>query len=295
MSQKIIVVLGPTSSGKSSLSIKIAKQFDGEIISADSRQVYRELDIGSGKVTEAEMNGIPHHLLSIESPEQIFSVPQFKNLAEKAIIDITNRKKLPIIVGGTGLYIQSVIYDIDLPKVPPNKNLRSELEKLSAEDLLERLKQIDPARAETIEQKNPRRLIRAIEIATAIGKVPKLHEKAPRYDALKIGIDTTDEKLKDRIKTRVKKRLKNGWVEEVKKLIDAGVPKNRFVEFGLGYFYIYSHILENVRIIPLEIASKEWQYAKRQRTWFKRDKSIIWFTPEEIDQIIERIKNFLNQ
>ena len=172
--RKIIVILGPTASGKSALAVKIAKKINGEIISADSRQVYKGLDIGTGKITRKEMGGVPHYCLDVVSPKKIFTVADFKKCAEKAIEKIFAKNKIPIIVGGTGLYIQAVVDNIVLPEVKPNWRLRKELEKKTTEEMFKMLKKLDPERAKNIDAKNPRRLIRAIEITKEIGKMPKL-------------------------------------------------------------------------------------------------------------------------
>ena len=163
--QKIIVILGPTASGKSGLAVKLAKKIDGEIISADSRQVYKGMDIGTGKIIKKEMFGIPHYLLDIKNPKKQFTVMEFKKLAEKKIAEILKKKKIPIICGGTGFYINSVVDDIDFPEIKPDKKLRKELEKKPTEELFKILKKLNPTRAKNIDSKNKRRLIRAIEIA----------------------------------------------------------------------------------------------------------------------------------
>ena len=174
MSRKIIVILGPTASGKSWLAVKIARKYNGEIISADSRQVYKGLDIGAGKITKKEMSGIPHYCLDIISPKKIFTVADFKKFADKAIEKIFSKNKTPIIVGGTGLYIQAIVDNVILPEVKPDWKLRKELEKKTTEKMFDFLKKLDPRRAKNIDPKNPRRLIRAIEIAKKLSKTPKL-------------------------------------------------------------------------------------------------------------------------
>ena len=208
MSRKIIVILGPTASGKSELAVKIAKKFNGEIISADSRQVYKRLDIGTGKITKKEMRGVPHHCIDIVSPRKVFTVSDFKKHAEKAIENIFAKNKIPIIVGGTGLYIQAIVDNIALPEVKPNWKLRKELEKKTTEEMFETLKKLDPERAENIDPKNPRRLIRAIEIAKALGKVPNLEASLPSWGPLQIGIKISNEKLKENINKRLVYHLK---------------------------------------------------------------------------------------
>src|SRR3989344_4003068 len=174
MKKKVIVIVGQTSTGKSDLAVKMAKRFDGEVVIADSRQVYRGVDLGSGKITKEEMKSVPHHLLDIADPRENFSVYEFKKLAEKKIKEIIRRNKVPIVTGGTGFYIDAITKGIVLPNVPPNPRLRRDLEETSTEDLALRLQKIDPERAKTIDLKNRVRLVRAIEIAKYLGKVPKL-------------------------------------------------------------------------------------------------------------------------
>ncbi|MCC6290472.1 tRNA (adenosine(37)-N6)-dimethylallyltransferase MiaA [Candidatus Nomurabacteria bacterium] len=165
MSKQVLVIVGPTASGKSALAVQLAKKFDGEIISADSRQVYRGLDIGSGKITEKEKRGIPHHLLDIASPKRIFTVARYQKLAKQKIAEIIGRGKLPIICGGTGFYIQAIVDDLALPKVKPDSRLRKSLAQKTVPELFKMLQKLDSNRARKIDRNNPRRLIRAIEIA----------------------------------------------------------------------------------------------------------------------------------
>ena len=277
--RKIIVILGPTASGKSALGVKLAKKINGEIISADSRQVYKGLDIGSGKITKKEMSGIPHYCMDIISPKKIFTVVDFKKCAEKAIEKIFAKNKIPIIVGGTGLYIQAIVDNIVLPEVKPNWKLRKELEKKTTEEMFGMLKKLDPERARNIDAKNPRRLIRAIEIAKKLGKTPKLMSMSRRdLDIRQIGIKLPDEILKKNIEKRIKKMLKNGLVGETKKMKKSGLSWKRIYE--LGFEYKYPALFLQNKIGKDEILAKmlieNWQYAKRQMTWFKRDKRIKW-------------------
>ena len=181
----IIAILGKTATGKSDLAVLLAKKWDGEVISADSRQIYRGLDLGTGKITKREMKGIPHHLLDIADSKKQFSVSEYKNLADKTIGEIISRGKLPIICGGTGLYIDAVLKNIVVPEVPPNKKLRKELEKKTVPQLFVILKKLDSRRAKEIDANNPRRLIRAIEIATALGSIPLLEVSPPKFNVLK--------------------------------------------------------------------------------------------------------------
>ena len=277
--RKIIVILGPTASGKSALAVKMAKKINGEIISADSRQVYKGLDIGSGKITKKEMSGIPHYCLEIVHPKKIFTVVDFKKRADEAIEKIFAKNKTPIIVGGTGLYIQAIVDNIVLPEVKPDWKLRKELEKKTTEEMFKMLKKLDPERARSIDAKNPRRLIRAIEIAKKIGKIPKLKSMSRRdLDIRQIGIKLPDEILKKNIEKRIKKMLKGGLVAETNKLRKSGLSWKRIYE--LGFEYRYPALFLRGKISKDEMLAKmlieNWQYAKRQMTWFKRDKRIKW-------------------
>ena len=297
---KIIVVLGPTATGKSDLAVTIAKKFNGEIISADSRQVYTGLDIGTGKVTRREMQGVPHHLLDVVSPKKQYTPAQWKNAAERVAQDIIAQGKLPIICGGTGQYIDALVYNISFPEVPPDKKLRARLEKLSSEKLFAMLKKLEPIRAKNIDAKNPRRLIRAIEIAAALGRVPRLEARPPSaYDVLFIGLDMNDEMLRARIKARLLARLKQGMSAEAKRLHAQGVSWKRMEALGLEYRYL-SHYLRG-KISKDELVEQLdfaiWHYAKRQRTWFKRNKDIQWLPADKKELALKKaevmVKKFL--
>ncbi len=296
--QKLLVILGPTSSGKTALSISLAKKYNGEIISADSRQVYKGMNLGTGKVTKKEMAGIPHHLLDVANPKKIFTNSDFCKLAEKAIDDIFSRGKLPIICGGTGFYIDTLVNGMVFPEVQPNPSLRKKLSNKSAPELVKILAKLDPIRVKTIEQKNPVRLIRAIEIATALGKVPKIVKKKVPYTVLKIGLDMDDETLKKRINVRLKERIKGGMLREAKTLHTKGISWKRMKEFGLEYRAMAN--LQTGEITKEEFEPRLqfdiWHYAKRQRVWFKRDKKINWFNPlkkENLRKINSLLEKFL--
>ncbi|HRY31305.1 MAG TPA: tRNA (adenosine(37)-N6)-dimethylallyltransferase MiaA [Candidatus Paceibacterota bacterium] len=283
MKPKILVILGPTSSGKSDLAVKLARKSSGEIISADSRQVYKGLDIGSGKITKKEMRGVPHHLLDIVSPKKVFSVADYQKIAEKKIKEILSRKKLPIICGGTGFYISSIVDGLVLPKVPENKILRKKLQKLDLVWLQNILKKLDADRFKEIDTKNPARLIRAIEIASALGKVPPI-KSVPKYECLQIGLSWPKEKLEKRIRSRLLRRIRAGLIPEVQNLHKKSVSWKRLYDFGLEYRYV-SLFLQNKlskKEMFEKLTKKICQYAKRQMTWFKRDKRIVWIKPQNI-------------
>ncbi|MFH0804219.1 MAG: tRNA (adenosine(37)-N6)-dimethylallyltransferase MiaA [Candidatus Zambryskibacteria bacterium] len=324
--QKLIVILGPTASGKSDLAVKLAQKHNGEIISADSRQVYKGLDIGTGKITKKEMKGVKHHLIDVSDPRKRFTASDFMHLTNYAIAEIVKSGKLPIVCGGTGFYIDALLGDKQIPEVPPNPKLRAKLEKKTTRELFEILKKLDPERAETIEKQNPRRLIRAIEICEAIGKVPKFKSRSMNYEVCKIGIAPItpsptpssynkrkglrkpslvvreggvsyffdENKLKARINKRIEKWFKMGLLKEVQNLHKKGLSWKRMAEIGLEY-KIVSLFLQNKISKPEMIRRMQietYQYAKRQMTWFKKDKSIIWLPPR-IGLVEKEARKFL--
>ena len=293
---KLITILGPTASGKSELAIKLAKKFNGEIVSADSRQVYKSLDIGTGKVTKKEMKGIPHHLLDVASPKRRFTVAQYRKLALKAINKIQKKNKIPILCGGTGFYIQAVVNGIIIPEVKPDWRLRSNLNKFPVEELYKILKKLDPRRAKTIEKKNPRRLIRAIEIVIKTKKpVPPFKKQPLPYPVLIIGIKKSLEELKKIIEKRFLKWLRQGLIKEVKNLKKSGLSWKKIEDFGIHYRVIAQYLQNKINYKEMiENSLKELRnYAKRQMTWFKRDKRIIWVKNyKEAEKLIKKfLKN----
>ncbi len=282
---KLVVILGPTAAGKTSLSIKLAKKFKGEVVSADSRQVYKEMDIGTGKITKKEMAGIAHYLLDVISPKTKFSVSQYQKKAFEAIDKITDKGKLPFLVGGSPFYIYSVVEGWQFPEMKNNQKLRKELEKQTVAQLFEILKKIDPARAQTIESKNKRRLVRAIEIAKTLGKVPKL-KKNPRYDCLILGINPVKEKLEEKIYQRVDKMVQLGLEKEARHL-----PKTDTIGYQEWQDYFNGQLRKQTVINLIKLHTV--QFAKRQMTWFKRDKNIHWIT--SASQAEKLVKNFIKK
>lgn len=302
----LICVVGPTASGKSELAVQLAKQFNGEIISADSRQIYQGMDIGSGKVEGQWKNikstgqvymykSIPHYLIDEANPRTQYSAAKFQRRARAKIAEIIKRGKVPIICGGTGHWIDAVVYDNNFPQVKPDKETRAMLSHLTTLEMFEMLKRLDPHRAAEIDKKNPHRLIRALEIVIATGKpVPKLSgdtdaitktKTFKNYKIRWIGLNPKMEVLEKNIAKRLKARLKLGMIGEVKKLHQPtsqggfGLSWKKLESFGLEYKYC-ALLLQNK--IPLEdleqgilIASR--QYAKRQLTWWKRNNDISWF------------------
>ncbi len=291
--RQIISIIGPTASGKSDLAVKLAKKFNGEIISADSRQVYKGMDIGTGKITQKEMRGIPHHLLDIASPKRTFTVSQYQKLGNESIKKIFDKGKVPIIVGGTGFYIDALAKGLVFPDVRPDHKLRKRLDKFTAERLFKMLERLDLERAKKIDRHNKRRLARSIEIVKSTKRpVAELISNAD-YDVLTIGIDVPKEKLAKQIKARLAKRIHKGMIKEVEKLHKQGISWQRLDNFGLEYRWI-SRYLRGL-ISKKEMAERLDQdirnYAKRQMTWFKRDKTTVWV--KNYTQALGSVRSYL--
>ncbi|OGY91039.1 MAG: tRNA (adenosine(37)-N6)-dimethylallyltransferase MiaA [Candidatus Komeilibacteria bacterium RIFCSPLOWO2_02_FULL_48_11] len=297
---KLITILGPTASGKSTLGIELAKEFDGEIVSADSRQVYRGLDIGTGKVTLEEQKLVPHHLLDVVEPMGNFSLAHYQKLAFAAIDGIIKRGqpassagRLPFLVGGTALYIYAVVDNYNLSNVGPNAKQRQELERLSTTELQAILSHhTHPPILTSSDYQNPRRLIRAIEKLEA--GAPLRAEKNPaRYNSLLLGIDIPREKLYKKIDQRVDERIKQGMIEEVKRLRQS-VADDKLLGFGLEYRFITEYLLgrwlsQEAMLARLKTASHA--FVRRQLTWWRKDKRIVWI--RNLDQAKPKITDFL--
>jgi tRNA dimethylallyltransferase len=282
--EKLIVIVGPTASGKTGLAIALAKKIGGEVISADSRQVYRGLDIGTEKISRSEMCGVSHHCIDIASPRRAYSVERWRTHAERTIRDITRRGHVPIVAGGTGLYVDSLVYGTVFPRVAPNTALRKKISSWPVAKMYAHLVTLDPERAETIEAGNPRRLIRAIEVATALGKVPKIEAQKERYDVVWIGLNPVFSVLEERIRTRLKKTLRRGLVAETRKLREElGLSWKRINELGLEYRVVGEYLRGEVLKKDLEQRLYEGvrRYAKRQLRWLTRNKSIVWYKNTE--------------
>jgi len=294
---KVIVILGPTSTGKTSLSVSIAQKYNGEIISADSRQVYKGLDLLSGKVTLEEKKDVEHYLLDVAELNENFSVAEYKSEATKAIEKIIEKQKTPIICGGTGFYIDTLIYDSVLPEVLPNLILRKKLEEKTTTELFKMLKQLDPRRSKNIDEKNRVRLVRALEIAQELGKSPSARRvpKSP-YKLLLIGLDMDDDILKKRIRRRIDERIKNGMIEEAKTLLSQGVSKEKLLLLGLDAGYGAKVALGEMDVDEMKekLWSDTWKYVRRQRTWWKRNENIHWFSPMDVSNIQNKIEEFLS-
>lgn len=275
---KIIVICGPTAVGKSSYAIELAKRVDGEIISADSRQIYKEIDLASGKVTIDEMQGVPHHFISKRKINNKYTVNDFQTQARKKIAQILNRGKVPIICGGTGFYIDYLIYDLRVVEVKINKKLRKELNKKSTEELFELLKTKDLERASNIDRNNKVRLVRALEILETLEKVPSKEKKEDLkmlYDTKIIYLDLPDEVLKNKIKIRLEERIKAGMIEEIRKLKEK-YSKKRIEELGLEMRFISKYLDNELTLDEMknQLFYAIWHYAKRQRTYFREYKAI---------------------
>lgn len=296
---KLLVIVGPTASGKSDLAVRLAQKYNGEVISADSRQVYIGLDIGTGKITTQEMQGIPHHLLDIANPHERFTAINWKIQAENAITDIISRGKLPIICGGTGFYISTLIDDLGFPDVKADTDEQKELESKTVDELFLELKKVDPARSSNIDPRNKRRLARAIIIARKLGAVPPIAKSTePKYDVLMIGLNWSNDELNDRIKKRLIDRIDTGMIKEAKILHspeNSNLSFERMEELGLEYRYLSYFLKEQLTRDEFieKLSIKIRQYAKKQMTWFKKDDRIHWFKPDEIEPIHNTIEQFL--
>lgn len=302
----LVVLTGPTAVGKTELSVKLAKAAGGEIISADSVQIYKYMDIGSAKVTREEMEGVPHHLIDELYPDEEFNIFVFKKMAEKALEGIYERNAIPIIAGGTGFYIQSVLYDINFEEETKDRTYRSCLEKLAAEKgnqyIYEMLKKVDEKAAEEIHMNNTKRVIRALEYFNETGKKISEHNEEQRikespYNFKYYVLNMDREKLYKRIDMRVDIMIKAGLVEEVEKLLNMGYTRSLVSMQGIGYKEIAAYIQgemsleEAVYIIKRDTR----HFAKRQLTWFRREKNVEWLDYEKFDYDKEKILEYITE
>lgn len=297
----VVVIVGPTASGKTSASIELAKKMNGEIISADSMQIYQEMNIGTAKPSKEEMNGVKHYLLDFLSPEENFNVTLYKEKAEEAIEEILKKGKTPIIVGGTGLYVSTLIHGIEFSEVPEDLKFRDEMEKMAEakgkEYLHQELMKVDPVAAKNIDQNNVRRVIRALEIYHVTGKtkteLDAMSQKEVPYDYLVYGIETPREKLYERINLRVDKMLEAGLVEEVSYLVTHYQVSKTAMQ-GLGYKEVVEYLNHKLTYEEMveKIKQESRRYAKRQLTWFRRETCITWCSLGTIvDTISKDLKN----
>jgi len=293
---KLVAILGPTASGKTNLAIKLAKKYNGEIVSADSRQIYKGMDIGTAKPTQKEQSGVPHFMLDIKQPNRPYTVAEYKKDAIKIIRKILKKDRLPILVGGTGLYIKAVVENLNIPKVEANpllrKKIEQEIKECGLEYVFKKLIKLDPEAAYIVDPKNPRRVVRALEI-TLLTKKPFSQQRKfgnPLFNVLEIGIAVPKNKLRQRINLRTEQMIKEGLIEEVKSLIKKyGDGQQAFDAIG------YREIIKNLKgKITLQealekIKTNTWHYAKRQMTWFNKDKKIHWIKDcEEAEKLIKK-------
>lgn len=296
--KRLVVIAGTNASGKSALGIRLARYFGGEVVSADSRQVYRGLDLGSGKVTVAERMGVRHHLIDVVGLEEDYTLARYQEAAYAAIDGIIDGGGLPFLVGGTGLYISAVVEGYQLVDVVANAALRAELEGMSLAGLTARLERVDPGALEEIDRRNPRRLIRAIEVAEAGYLSSARRVKSPRYDCCRLGVTWPREVLVQRIEKRLCDRLDGGLIDEVAGLREGGVTDLRLERLGLEYRYVSRYLRGDLRSLDelreqLGVAIR--QYAKEQMTWFRRDSRIFWLgsSSDLFEEARERIEEWL--
>ncbi|WP_285767117.1 tRNA (adenosine(37)-N6)-dimethylallyltransferase MiaA [Peribacillus sp. SI8-4] len=295
---KLLVIIGPTAVGKTKMSIEMAKLFNGEIISGDSMQIYKGMDIGTAKIKVEEMEGIPHYVLDIKEPHEPFSAAEFQERANACIEDIHNRGKLPIIVGGTGLYIQSVIYDYQFSEAPSDPDYREGLEKQIRESgidpVFDQLRKVDPESAKRIHPNNARRVIRALEIFHCTGKTmsEQLNEQPTdlKYETCIIGLTMEREKLYQRIDQRVDGMVEEGLVQEVQSFYDQGLKDCQSIQ-AIGYKEIYDYLDGRASLDEAVETLKQnsRRYAKRQLTWFRNKMDVIWFNMTNLDGFQKKI------
>lgn len=294
MLPKLVVIEGTNASGKSSLGVELAARFGGEIVSADSRQVFRRLDLGSGKITPEEMRNVPHHLLDVRSPGEFFSMADFQRLAYEAIDGILARNHLPFLVGGTGLYVDAVADGYELSDKAPDHTLRAHLETFGTPELYDMLKQKLPDTE--IDPRNRHRVMRALEKLEANDDHPT--GKVSRFDLLKLGVTWPREILKQRIDERLEKRLQDGMADEVRALLDEGVSEEFMVKLGLEYKYLTWYLIGKIGYEQMkeELGNAIKKFAKRQMTWFRRDPRIHWLdmSKDPVAEAAGLIEVFLN-
>jgi tRNA dimethylallyltransferase len=303
---RIVCVIGPTSSGKTALGIRLAKKFHGEIINADSRQIYKDFNIGTGKPDGKRgvfqghraflYEGVPHYLMDFLDPTLMFSVVEWREKAVDAIKGIAKRGHLPIVVGGTGLYVSSLIDNFDFPKVPPSPTLRAAFEAKPLEDLVKVLLKLDPEAKQVVDLKNPRRVIRALEVATFTGK-PFTAQKLvarPQFDVFQIGIRRSREELYQRIDAEIENMVERGWAREIEQHLVRGISEHAPAMSSIGYREMLKYVKGETSLEAAIEATKRavHKYAKRQETWFKRDIRIRWAKNEA--EAVGMVKEWLD-
>ena len=297
--ENLVIITGPTGIGKTELSLELAKKYKGEIISSDSMQIYKKLNIGTAKI-DLNKTSIPHHMVDIIEPSDNFTVADFKNSAKKIITNINKRGGLPFLVGGTGLYINSLVYNLDFTETEPDYEYRDELREILEEEgsefLYEKLQDQDRDMAEKIHKNNGQRIIRALEILKSGNKKgDNFREENKDYNLIYIGLNMDRAKLYEKINQRVDKMIDLGLVDEVKNLLDEGLDKNSQSLKAIGYKEVISYLdseIDFAEMVDL-IKKNSRHYAKRQLTWFRRDKRIKWFDRES-DTILSDIENYID-
>lgn len=301
MKENLFILIGPTAIGKTALSIDLAKKLNGEIISSDSMQIYKYMDVGTAKVTKDEMEGIPHHLIDMVYPDEEYTVSNYQKDASKLIEDINSRNKLPMVVGGTGLYINSLVYNLNFAKVAPDEDYRLELEELANKHgdayIHDRLGEIDAKSSLNISVNDRRRIIRALEIYKVTGKTMSEHNEnfrreVDKYNLSMICLNMDRSKLYDRINRRVDIMIEQGLVDEVKGILDKGYHKDLVSLKGIGYKEIIMYLEGDITLEDAieKIKQGSRNYAKRQLTWFRRDKRIKWIDKDDFDDLDELSK-----
>ncbi len=310
MSSKIVVITGPTASGKTWLAVELAKRYGGEVVSADSMQIYRRMDIGTAKPTAEEMQGIAHHMLDVADPGEDFSAARYVDMASRCVEDILARGALPILAGGTGLYLDSLLSGRTFAAFDPSSPLRGQLEERYAREggpaLLEELARTDPEAAARLHPNDAKRIVRALEVWLTTGKTITQHDREtralpPRYDALTLFLDfERREDMWDRIDRRVDRMMEAGLAGEVRALLDSGVPERCTAMQAIGYKEMVPVVSGDMAAedAAAQIKLRSRQYAKRQRTWFRRDKQakpLIWGPVPDLAEVLQRSTDFLEE
>ena len=310
MSSKIVVITGPTASGKTWLAVELAKRYGGEVVSADSMQIYRRMDIGTAKPTADEMQGIAHHMLDVADPGEDFSAARYVDMASRCVEDILARGALPILAGGTGLYLDSLLSGRTFAAFDPSSPLRGQLEERYAREggpaLLEELARSDPEAAARLHPNDAKRIVRALEVWLTTGKTITQHDREtralpPRYDALTLFLDfERREDMWDRIDRRVDRMMEAGLAGEVRALLDSGVPRRCTAMQAIGYKEMVPVVSGDMAAedAAAQIKLRSRQYAKRQRTWFRRDeraKPLIWGPVPDLAEVLQRSTDFLEE
>jgi tRNA dimethylallyltransferase len=300
-----IYIIGATSTGKSDFAVQLAERISGEVVSADSRQVYTELNLLSGKITPPEMRGVPHHMLSVTSLlDAPYTVSEYQKATSLVLENLEAKSKPAILCGGTGMYISSILHGHTYPEIPPNNTLREELSAKSAPELFELLQKADPVRAQNIDRHNKVRLVRALEIVTAIGTVPILQNSISykqKNPPQIVQLVLPDEILKERIHRRIIARIEHGMIEELQTILHSGVSEEYLIKLGLECRYTLEYIkgIQTKEDYIKILFQKTWQYARRQRTWFRQYTGVVYVDPQDEamrEQVLrDYIKNTLKE